>query len=206
MPKVRKAELLFLYVTRCLALFYISAKYHQNIQKSFSNKTNGDNSKSKKANPVCDMSSRPGLHFYQVSSKYSKGYSGYRADKKFYVDADANGICPKNYVLLQLWWWWRGLGGWGGGGGGGDIIPICPTYLQIQEDLIKTECYADDKVKQAFSAFKGMYLLRLIIRSAQFSNLSEVSSMSSFRKVQSKLNKLHWWQSQIEVLSVIKRT
>ena len=31
MPKVRKAELSFLYVTRCLVLFYISAKYHQNI-------------------------------------------------------------------------------------------------------------------------------------------------------------------------------
>ena len=35
---------------------------------------------------------------YQVSSKYSKGYSSYRADKKFYADADAdaNGIRPKN--------------------------------------------------------------------------------------------------------------
>ena len=47
-------------------------------------------------NLVCDMSSHPDLQFYQVSSKYSKGYSSYRADKKFYadtnVDADANGI------------------------------------------------------------------------------------------------------------------
>ena len=69
--------------------------------KSFSNKTKGDNSKSKKTrvvNLVCDMSSRPDLHFYQVSSKYFKGYSSYRADKKFYADADvnANRICPKN--------------------------------------------------------------------------------------------------------------
>ena len=164
--KVRKADLSFLYATRCLVLFYISTKYHKNIPKgfhlqsgheingislsnktkgdnakskkdsvvilvrdtfsgpvlnfcqvpskyskgylsyragtkSFSNKTKGDNSKSKKTrvvNLVCDRSSRPDLHFYQVSSKYSKGYLSYRADKTFYADADAdaNGIRPKN--------------------------------------------------------------------------------------------------------------
>ena len=33
MPKVRKAELSFLYATRSLVLFYSSAKYHQNIPK-----------------------------------------------------------------------------------------------------------------------------------------------------------------------------
>ena len=33
MPKVRKAELSFLYATRRLILFYITAKYHQNIPK-----------------------------------------------------------------------------------------------------------------------------------------------------------------------------
>ena len=32
-PKVRKAELSFLYVTCRLVLFYISAKYHRNIPK-----------------------------------------------------------------------------------------------------------------------------------------------------------------------------
>ena len=40
--------------------------------KSFSNKTTGGNSKSKNArvvNFVCDMSTHPDLHFYQVSSK-----------------------------------------------------------------------------------------------------------------------------------------
>ena len=45
----------------------------------------GDNSKSKKARVVifvCNMSSRLVLHFYQVSSKYSKGYLCYRADMK----------------------------------------------------------------------------------------------------------------------------
>ena len=65
--------------------------------KSFSNKTKCDSSKSKKArvvNLLCNTSSRPDLHFYQVSSKYSKGYSSYRVDKKFYADVD--GIRPKN--------------------------------------------------------------------------------------------------------------
>ena len=33
MPKVRKAELSFLYMTRRLVQFYISAKYHLNIPK-----------------------------------------------------------------------------------------------------------------------------------------------------------------------------
>ena len=32
-PKVRKAEFSFLYATRHLVLFYISAKYHHNIPK-----------------------------------------------------------------------------------------------------------------------------------------------------------------------------
>ena len=164
MPKVRKAELSFLYATRRLVLFYISTKYHKNIQrvfdlqsrheinglslsnitkgdnakskkgrvvilvlkissgpvlhfcqvpskyskgyssyrvdtKSFSNKTKGDNSKSKKGRDVIlvrNPSSSPVLHFYQLSSKYFKGYSSYRADKKFYTEADANRIRPKN--------------------------------------------------------------------------------------------------------------
>ena len=33
MPKVRKAELTFLYATHPLILFYISTKYNQNIQR-----------------------------------------------------------------------------------------------------------------------------------------------------------------------------
>ena len=33
MPKVRMAELSFLYMTHRLVLFYISAKYHRNIPK-----------------------------------------------------------------------------------------------------------------------------------------------------------------------------
>ena len=92
-PKVRKAELSFLYVTHRLVLFYISIEYNQNIPKGIgvradrkfiSNKAKGNNSKSKKARVVIfvdKMLSCPVLHFYQVSSKYSKGYSSYRADK-----------------------------------------------------------------------------------------------------------------------------
>ena len=64
-------------------------------KKSISNITKVNNSKSKKARVVIlvgDTLSCPVLHFYQVLSKYSKGYSSYRADKKFYAD----GIRPKN--------------------------------------------------------------------------------------------------------------
>ena len=103
--------------------------------KSFSNETKGDNSKRKKAravNLVCDTSSRPDLYFYQVSSKYSKGYSSYRADKKFYADAgaDADGIRPKNNMLPPLPNFGRGGAG-GGGGGGGRII----SEITISVDL-----------------------------------------------------------------------
>ena len=53
---------------------------------------------------VHDTSSRPVLHFYQVSSIYSKGYTSYRADKKFYADVDANGIRPKNNDDMMIGW------------------------------------------------------------------------------------------------------
>ena len=115
MPKVRKAELSFLYSTHRLVLFYISTKSHQNISKGiqvteqtqnlFQTKQRV-NSKSKKARVVIlvrDILSRPVLHFYLVPSKYSKGYSSYRADKKFYANADAYGIRPKNNTSPTLW-------------------------------------------------------------------------------------------------------
>ena len=47
--------------------------------------TKGENGKSKKGRVVflvCDMSSSPVLHFYQVPSKYSEGYWSYWADIK----------------------------------------------------------------------------------------------------------------------------
>ena len=103
--------------------------------KSFSNKTKGDNSKSKKARVViliCDMSSRPGLHFYQVSSKYSKGYSSYRGDKKIYADTDANRIHPKNKQYVPP----PPPPGSPLVGVGGDIIspaPWCPCFLKSHD-------------------------------------------------------------------------
>ena len=122
MPKVRKAELSLLYATRRLVLFYISAMYHQNIPKSIQVTERTRNlfqikqrvitpkvRKSRVVNLVCDTSSRPDLHFYQVSSKYSKGYSSYKADKEFYGDANRihlNIIClphPLTSYFLELW-------------------------------------------------------------------------------------------------------
>ena len=50
-----------------------------------SNITKGDNSKSKEGRVVIlvrNTSSCPILQFYQVPSKYSEGYSSYRADEK----------------------------------------------------------------------------------------------------------------------------
>ena len=79
MPQARKAEMSFLYSMRCLVRFYISIKYNQNIPKGIRviewtrnllQKKKDDNSKIKKGRVVilvCDSSSHPVLHFYQVS-------------------------------------------------------------------------------------------------------------------------------------------
>ena len=94
--------------------------------KSFSNKTKGDNSKSKNGRVV--MLSGPVLHFYQVSSKYSKGYSSYRADKKLYAEslptltpmgAVPNTICPPLPPTLV--------------GGGYNIYLILRSYISKQK-------------------------------------------------------------------------
>ena len=107
--KVRKTELSFLYanvVPSCSTFLSSTIKIFQMIfelqsgHEIYFKQNKGNNSKSKKARVVIlvhDTLSCPVLHFYQVSSKYSKGYSSYRLDKKFYADtdADANGIRPK---------------------------------------------------------------------------------------------------------------
>ena len=47
-----------------------------------SNITKGDNYRSKEGRVVRNMLSCPVLQFYQVPSKYSEGYSSYRAGEK----------------------------------------------------------------------------------------------------------------------------
>ena len=113
MPKERKAELSFLYGTRRLVLFYISAlKIFWRVfdwkrgHKFYFKQNEGRYSKSKKTGKpelsflytTCHL-----VHFYQVSAKYSNGYSSNRADKKFYTDTHTyvNGIHPKNIMSQQ---------------------------------------------------------------------------------------------------------
>ena len=96
--KSKKGRVVILYATSHLILFYISTKYHKNIPKVFnlqsgheinglslSNITKGDNAKKKNGRVVIlvhNKSSGPVLHFCQIPSQYSKGYSSYRADEK----------------------------------------------------------------------------------------------------------------------------
>ena len=44
---------------------------------------------------VCDMSSHPVLYFYQIASKFSKGYSSYKADIKLISKTKHREITPK---------------------------------------------------------------------------------------------------------------
>ena len=64
-------------------------------KKSFSNKTKGNNSKSKKGRVVILVrnTSGPVLHFYQVSSKYSKGHSS--QERKRCLTPTPMGSVPK---------------------------------------------------------------------------------------------------------------
>ena len=73
-----------------LHFYQVSSKYYEGYRsckadtKSYFNTRREDKSKSKKPRVVIlvpNISSHPVLHFYQVSSKYSKGYSCCRADK-----------------------------------------------------------------------------------------------------------------------------
>ena len=97
--------------THCLVLFYISTEYHQNIPKSFRVTERTQNlfqirkSFLEKTyvptNPaivvilVRNTSSRPILHLYQISSKYTKGYSCYRAETRNQIQTQEGEITPK---------------------------------------------------------------------------------------------------------------
>ena len=77
-----------------------------------------------------------------------------------------------------------------------DFIHV-PLIIKFQEDPIKTEwVMLMTKTNRGFFSNQGCVTFRLIIWSGQFSNLYEISSMStlsvSFRNFQSKLNKLSW--------------
>ena len=74
-----------------LQFYKLPSKYSEGhssfraAEKSTSNKTKVNNSKSKKAIVVIlisDTLSGPVLHFYEVSAKYSKEFFTYRADTK----------------------------------------------------------------------------------------------------------------------------
>ena len=97
-PKVRKPKLSFLYVAGHLVLFYISTKYHQNIPKGYSTYRadtkslhNHSQIQQREIMPkvrkavvifVSHTLSCSVLYFYHIPSKYSKGYSSYRADTR----------------------------------------------------------------------------------------------------------------------------
>ena len=79
-------------------------------------------------------------------------------------------------------------------------ISSMSTYLQASGTVEQNwRSNTDDKVNQRLFSNQGDVTLRLMIRSGQFSILSEISFMStlsaSFRKIWSKLNDLCWWQS-----------
>ena len=113
MPKLKKGRVVILVCDMLshpvLHFYQVPSKYSEEYlsyradMKSVSNKTKGNNSKSKRAILVHDTLPGPVLYFYQLSSKYFKGYSSYRANKKFYADADTNRIHPKNNMSPHPW-------------------------------------------------------------------------------------------------------
>ena len=129
MPKVRKAELSFLYMTCRLVLFYISTKYHQNIPNSYQvtertqnllKNTKGNNSKSKTAIVVILVLTRRLVLFY-ISTKYHqntpKGIEVTKRTRSFTptLTPTPTGSVPKTICPPTLRFGW-GRGGWGGGG------------------------------------------------------------------------------------------
>ena len=111
-----------MYATRRQVLFYISAKYYQNIPKgirvtertSFSNKAKGDNSKSKKGRVVIlvrDTSSRPSKYHQNIP----KGIQVTERTRSFTLTPTGfilKTICPPSF----------GVWGVEGGGGGNNVL------------------------------------------------------------------------------------
>ena len=116
MPKERKADLSFLYVTCHLVLFYISTKYHQNILKGIRVTERTKNLFQTKQREITLKVRKPELFFlyatchlilFYISTKYHQNIpkdiqvaERTRNFKLVVTDADANGICPKNKLCL----------------------------------------------------------------------------------------------------------
>ena len=134
MPKVRKAELSFLYATRRLIQVYISTTYHQNIPKGIrvtEQTRNQFQTKQREITPnvrqpvvilVLDMSSYPVLHFLlpsitNIFQRVFKLQSGQEVLRR--ADSDANGIRPKINMPRFLRW---------GGEEGHNDLQVLPAY------------------------------------------------------------------------------
>ena len=85
MPKVRKAEMSFLYATCCLILFYISAKYHRNIPKGIPVTEQTRNLFQTKQREITPKVRKPELSFLYVT-----GYLGL-----FYISTKYHKSIPK---------------------------------------------------------------------------------------------------------------
>ena len=69
MPKVRKAELSFLYETRRLILFYISTKYHQNFKEYSSYRADTTAISKTKLKEITPKIWKPELSFLHATSR-----------------------------------------------------------------------------------------------------------------------------------------
>ena len=122
MPKVRKADLSFLYTTRHLVLFYISTKYHQNIPKDIQVIQSGHKIYFKRNREIIPKVRKSELSFlymtcglvlFYISTKYHqnipKGIQGTEGTRS--LKPTPTGSIPKTICPPTLWW----------GGGGGDL-------------------------------------------------------------------------------------
>ena len=64
MPKVKKAELSFMYVTHHLVWFYLSSKYHQNIPKGIQVTEQKRNLFQTKQREIAPKERKPELSFF----------------------------------------------------------------------------------------------------------------------------------------------
>ena len=130
MPKVRKAELSFLYTTGHLVLFYISVKYHRNIPKGIRVTKQTQNLFQIKQRVITPKVRKPELsilyaihHFVliYISTKYHQNIpksiqvtEQTRSFMPMLTGSVPKTICPLVVVVVVV----VVVGGGGGGGGG----------------------------------------------------------------------------------------